>query len=247
MTLRAGVRFLSSEGGHQEGSIHVQATLGGVPHGNAPLHTLRGRRKVNAQWQLFTTVHNIEKIAHGDGHPERQGRATEAGLRADPDAHRQTSPCAMKLCDHTARLLDIMSRSGKAAQCIEIDPSHASDKPCGEMSGGFLPSSTWWRWYWLPLWLSARGGSSASRCVARWYCMAFRSWRSHRRRCRSAWARRSRWATRWPEGRAPGDRPCRAAATLFLVPHPSRDRRQRPLHPSRHRLRPQRPRPLPIR
>jgi transposase len=26
--------------------------------------TLRGRRKVNAQWQLFTIVHNIEKIAH---------------------------------------------------------------------------------------------------------------------------------------------------------------------------------------
>jgi transposase len=26
--------------------------------------TLRGREKVNAQWQLFTIVHNIEKIAH---------------------------------------------------------------------------------------------------------------------------------------------------------------------------------------
>jgi transposase len=26
--------------------------------------TLRGRKKVNAQWQLFTMVHNIEKIAH---------------------------------------------------------------------------------------------------------------------------------------------------------------------------------------
>jgi hypothetical protein len=26
--------------------------------------TLRGRAKVNAQWQLFTMVHNIEKIAH---------------------------------------------------------------------------------------------------------------------------------------------------------------------------------------
>jgi hypothetical protein len=26
--------------------------------------TLRGRSKVNAQWQLFTIVHNIEKIAH---------------------------------------------------------------------------------------------------------------------------------------------------------------------------------------
>ena len=25
--------------------------------------TLRGRKKVNAQWQLFTMVHNIEKIA----------------------------------------------------------------------------------------------------------------------------------------------------------------------------------------
>jgi hypothetical protein len=26
--------------------------------------TLRGKAKVNAQWQLFTIVHNIEKIAH---------------------------------------------------------------------------------------------------------------------------------------------------------------------------------------
>jgi len=30
--------------------------------------TLRGRRKVNAQWQLFTIVHNIEKIAHRRAH-----------------------------------------------------------------------------------------------------------------------------------------------------------------------------------
>lgn len=29
--------------------------------------TLRGRSKVNAQWQLFTLVHNIEKIAHQGG------------------------------------------------------------------------------------------------------------------------------------------------------------------------------------
>jgi hypothetical protein len=26
--------------------------------------TLRGRRKVDAQWKLFTLVHNIEKIGH---------------------------------------------------------------------------------------------------------------------------------------------------------------------------------------
>ena len=26
--------------------------------------TLRGQRKVDAQWKLFTLVHNIEKIAH---------------------------------------------------------------------------------------------------------------------------------------------------------------------------------------
>jgi hypothetical protein len=26
--------------------------------------TLRGQRKVSAQWRLFTLVHNIEKIAH---------------------------------------------------------------------------------------------------------------------------------------------------------------------------------------
>ena len=29
--------------------------------------TLRGRAKVDAQWQLFTIVHNIEKIAHRQG------------------------------------------------------------------------------------------------------------------------------------------------------------------------------------
>jgi hypothetical protein len=28
--------------------------------------TLRGREKVNTQWQLFTMVHNIEKIARAD-------------------------------------------------------------------------------------------------------------------------------------------------------------------------------------
>ncbi|WP_171013799.1 transposase, partial [Chitinivorax sp. B] len=26
--------------------------------------TLRGRRKVNTQWQLYCLVHNIEKLAH---------------------------------------------------------------------------------------------------------------------------------------------------------------------------------------
>jgi hypothetical protein len=31
--------------------------------------TLRGRLKVNAQWQLFTIVHNIEKIAHRGARP----------------------------------------------------------------------------------------------------------------------------------------------------------------------------------
>jgi hypothetical protein len=31
--------------------------------------TLRGRNKVNAQWQLFTIVHNIEKIAHRGARP----------------------------------------------------------------------------------------------------------------------------------------------------------------------------------
>jgi hypothetical protein len=31
--------------------------------------TLRGRLKVNAQWQLFTIVHNIEKIAHTGARP----------------------------------------------------------------------------------------------------------------------------------------------------------------------------------
>jgi hypothetical protein len=32
--------------------------------------TLRGRRKVNVQWQLFTMVHNIEKMLMGRGGAE---------------------------------------------------------------------------------------------------------------------------------------------------------------------------------
>lgn len=28
--------------------------------------TVRGRSKVNAQWQLFCLVHNIEKLTHHD-------------------------------------------------------------------------------------------------------------------------------------------------------------------------------------
>jgi transposase len=41
----------------------VEPVFGNLQNKGMRRFTLRGRRKVNAQWQLFTMVHNIEKIA----------------------------------------------------------------------------------------------------------------------------------------------------------------------------------------
>lgn len=42
----------------------VEPVFGNLQNKGMRRFTLRGRTKVNAQWQLFTMVHNIEKIAH---------------------------------------------------------------------------------------------------------------------------------------------------------------------------------------
>ena len=42
----------------------VEPVFGNLQNKGMQRFTLRGRKKVNAQWQLFTMVHNIEKIAH---------------------------------------------------------------------------------------------------------------------------------------------------------------------------------------
>ena len=41
----------------------VEPVFGNLQNKGMRRFTLRGRKKVNAQWQLFTMVHNIEKIA----------------------------------------------------------------------------------------------------------------------------------------------------------------------------------------
>jgi hypothetical protein len=41
----------------------VEPVFGNIQNKGMQRFTLRGRTKVNAQWQLFTIVHNIEKIA----------------------------------------------------------------------------------------------------------------------------------------------------------------------------------------
>jgi hypothetical protein len=41
----------------------VEPVFGNIQNKGMRRFTLRGRTKVNAQWQLFTIVHNIEKIA----------------------------------------------------------------------------------------------------------------------------------------------------------------------------------------
>ena len=42
----------------------VEPVFGNLQNKGMRRFTLRGRAKVNAQWQLFTMVHNIEKIAY---------------------------------------------------------------------------------------------------------------------------------------------------------------------------------------
>ena len=41
----------------------VEPVFGNLQNKGMRRFTLRGRKKVNAQWQLFTMVHNIEKNA----------------------------------------------------------------------------------------------------------------------------------------------------------------------------------------
>ncbi len=41
----------------------VEPVFGNIQNKGMRRFTLRGQLKVNAQWQLFTIVHNIEKIA----------------------------------------------------------------------------------------------------------------------------------------------------------------------------------------
>ena len=42
----------------------VEPVSGNLKNKGMDRFTLRGKRKVNTQWQLFSLVHNIEKIAH---------------------------------------------------------------------------------------------------------------------------------------------------------------------------------------
>jgi hypothetical protein len=43
----------------------VEPAFGNLRHNKRlDRFTLRGRRKVNTQWQLYCLVHNIEKLAH---------------------------------------------------------------------------------------------------------------------------------------------------------------------------------------
>src|SRR5690606_11232519 len=42
----------------------VEPVFGNLQNKGMRRFTLRGRAKVSAQWQLYTMVHNIEKIAH---------------------------------------------------------------------------------------------------------------------------------------------------------------------------------------
>ena len=42
----------------------VEPVFGNLKNKGMDRFTLRGKQKVNTQWQLFSLVHNIEKIAH---------------------------------------------------------------------------------------------------------------------------------------------------------------------------------------
>jgi hypothetical protein len=42
----------------------VEPVFGNIQNKGMRRFTLRGRRKVDTQWKLFTLVHNIEKVAH---------------------------------------------------------------------------------------------------------------------------------------------------------------------------------------
>lgn len=42
----------------------VEPVFGNLRNKGMARFTLRGKKKVNTQWQLFSLVHNIEKLAH---------------------------------------------------------------------------------------------------------------------------------------------------------------------------------------
>ena len=42
----------------------VEPVFGNLKNKRMDRFTLRGKKKVNTQWQLFSLVHNIEKMAH---------------------------------------------------------------------------------------------------------------------------------------------------------------------------------------
>ena len=42
----------------------VEPVFGKLKNKGMDRFTLRGKKKVNTQWQLFSLVHNIEKVAH---------------------------------------------------------------------------------------------------------------------------------------------------------------------------------------
>lgn len=42
----------------------VEPVFGNLKNKARDRFTLRGKKKVNTQWQLFSLVHNIEKMAH---------------------------------------------------------------------------------------------------------------------------------------------------------------------------------------
>jgi hypothetical protein len=42
----------------------VEPVFGNIQNKGMRRFTLRGQRKVSAQWKLFMLVHNIEKVAH---------------------------------------------------------------------------------------------------------------------------------------------------------------------------------------
>ena len=58
----------------------VEPVFGNLKNKGMDRFTLRGKQKVNTQWQLFSLVHNIEKIAHGESpieeHPGESYRSS---------------------------------------------------------------------------------------------------------------------------------------------------------------------------
>jgi hypothetical protein len=49
---------------YNKGIAIVEPVFGNLKNKRMDRFTLRGKKKVNTQWQLFSLVHNIEKMAH---------------------------------------------------------------------------------------------------------------------------------------------------------------------------------------